>query len=143
MVQDIHHQLYTLKSLNYYAKLMYVPSHVGITGNGIVDQFAESSILSFLTNFVSVKDIKNFFNHIELSNWQNITATKSQNKLFQRKKSIQSWKNLSHLNCSEEITITRPRTRHVKLTHNYLFQKAPKLHCQFCNTESINIFHIV
>lgn len=65
------------------------------------------------------------------------------NKLFQHNKSIQPWKNLSHFNRLEEITISRLKIGHRKLTCSHHYQKAPKPTWQFCNAEPINILQLL
>lgn len=57
------------------------------------------------------------------------------------KKFVLPLKNLSFLNCSEEILITRLRTDYIKLTHNYLFLRDSNM--SFCNSESIIIQHLI
>lgn len=47
-------------------------------------------------------------------------------KLFAHEKSVQSWKNLSQLNRSDELIITRLRighTPHIQINHKYLYQR--------------------
>ena len=80
---------------------------------------------------------------IKLENWQNSCSQKTQNKLLQRKKTIEPWKHLSHLNHSKEIMTTRFCIRHTKLTRNHLFEKTPKPNCQFYNTEQITVKHLL
>ena len=143
IVNHIHHQLLFLKTLNFDIKLMYIPSHVEILGNDEIDHHAKSATTFSTVNFLPLQDLKNLLIQTELSKWQNLWSTKTQNKLYQHKKSIKPWKNLSHLNRTDEVTITRLRIGHTKFTHNHLFQKSPKPTCHFCHADLISVQHLL
>ena len=122
---------------------MYVPSHVGILGNEIVDINAKSATILSPLIFITADDLKSIFTQSTLKKWQNFWSLQTTNKLFQHKKLVHPWKNLSHLNRLEEIIITRLRIGHTKITHNHLYEKAPKPTCQFCLSELISVQHLL
>ena len=130
--------IYILNTLNIEISFMCMPGQVGIDRNEDIAQRV-TAIVSSPLDLTSVKDIKILLENIELENWQNSWSQKTQNKLFQHKKTTKPWKHLSYLNRSEEIIITRLDIAHTKLTHYHLFEKTPKLNFQFCNTEEITV----
>jgi ribonuclease HI len=113
-------------SSNYYT-FIWIPSHVGIAGNELVDSLAKSSIQdSPLPNLrpnkldlrkSTKKSIATHWNN----NWDQQTAD---NKLKRIKSNTKPWKNLDDLT-RQEATLTRLRIGHTRLTHSFLINIKP------------------
>ena len=58
IVQNIHKILYDLQNLNFIIQFAYVPSHIGIHGNEIVDTLAKSAINPSPFTTLCTDDIK-------------------------------------------------------------------------------------
>ena len=103
---------------------MYIPSHVGILKNKEIDHHTISATSFSTVNSLSIQDLKNLSIQTELLKWHNLWSTKAQNEFYQHKKSIKPWKNLSHLNHTDKVTITGLRIIYFKNPLNLLANSA-------------------
>jgi hypothetical protein len=125
---------------------MWVPSHIGITGNEIADKAANLAfrIIPHPTSSdLSTNDIKSSIKHKTYTRWQKFWDTiPLSNKLKTIKKDIKKWTPPYHLNRRQEVVITRYKIGHSLLTHSFLLNKNPPPTCDECHTD-LSIHHII
>ncbi len=79
LIQNLHNDL---MHSNITTKFMFIPSHVGITGNDTVDLLAKSATNQSPFKFLIRTDMKKFFHQISLQEWQSEWSEQTSNKLI-------------------------------------------------------------
>ena len=86
LIQKVHQIIFNIQFFDIKIKFMYVPSYVGINGNETVDESAKSAENPTRLTILNPDDIQNILKQIQYSKWQNLRNSKTNNKLFLRKK---------------------------------------------------------
>ena len=125
-------------------KLLWIPGHVGISGNEVADLMAKSASTSptYLSPHLEIKDLQNFI------------------KIFLKEKHSASWMSYNHhyknvnpsgikamFPKSAKIWQLKPLIRlrlgHIKATHEHLLTGLTQTTCFFCNQPPNSIQHIL
>lgn len=126
--QEIHH----LQSIGKNIHFLWVPAHIGIKGNEMVDQLAKKAAL--LNTIPIIKplytDLKTFIRNKAKQKW-NDTWRSSHAKLREIKPYITPWLTFTE-NRRHQIIITRLRLGHTRATHKYLLSRTPRPECVIC-----------
>jgi ribonuclease HI/uncharacterized protein YjgD (DUF1641 family) len=115
--------------------IMWIPSHIGITGNEQADQQAKLATSETLHDdfHIITHDITKHIKDNIKEQWQQEwdSEINSGNKLGQVKKTVDKWKEINSYDRKEQTVITRLRLGHTKLTHLHLIEKRnpPKCSC--------------
>ncbi|XP_074038524.1 uncharacterized protein [Leptinotarsa decemlineata] len=113
--------------------LLWVPSHIGISGNDIADKLAREAVEYPACN-LSVKallmDLKSYF-HCKIVEMWNYHWSQEPSKLKEIKATLYPWNNKA-TNRFHQVIITRLRLGHTRLTHEYLLRKEPPPKCFTC-----------
>ena len=105
-------------------QICWVPSHTGISGNDQADKAARSTInLTTEKKFkIPHTDFKMKINKYILQQRQQRWNNKENNKLLEIKPTLGEWKQSFRKNRKEEITLSRLRIGHTRITHSYLLK---------------------
>lgn len=123
---------------------MWVPSHIGITGNTLADEAAKYATNAPIIHYASqnkndiTKIISNTIKQIETDDWENY---QHHYKLFNPNRITPIYPpSASRLNLQKYI---RLRLGHTYFTHRHLFNQSTPDTCPLCNTEMLNIHHLI
>ncbi|KAI5743594.1 hypothetical protein M8J77_019999 [Diaphorina citri] len=149
IISQIYSAWSDLKAVGKYVKLLWCPSHCGISGNEAVDQAAKDP-LSIIPrdhgnvahlNICTPQDFKPWIAKLIKTQWQRSWDDIPNNKLKRIKPKIEEWPSSQRSTRMEEVVLTRLRIGHTRLTHKYLFTREPQPVCQ-CG-ETLSIQHIL
>lgn len=125
------------------AIFMWIPSHIGIPGNEKADQEAKNALQLNISEpellFEEIKKIvKNAIWNQAQNEWHNTTN----NILREITNTIKPYSKIINQNRKNEVTLTRLRIGHTKLTHKYLLEKEEAPKCPRCY-QPVTIKHII
>lgn len=123
--------------------MMWIPSHVNIQENEIVDNLAKTAIDKSLqqiqaTSYDLISNIRRRIYDIWQLEWTNI----SNNKLRVIKQTTLEWKSSHCRTRKESVLLTRLRIGHSRMTHEHIFKKDPPPICGECN-QQVTIIHLL
>ncbi|XP_066901898.1 uncharacterized protein, partial [Halyomorpha halys] len=125
-----------LENLGKTVFFIWVPGHVGITGNELADIAAKQALdlpgqgTAILTPQEISLPMKNEIS----SSWQAMWDETPPSKLNTIKKPTKPWTTSNRSNRREEVAIPRLRIGHTSLTHRYLISMQPPPKCQYYNS---------
>jgi kelch-like protein 2/3 len=112
---------------------VWVPSHIGIDGNGAADATAKAALsLRVSKSPVPYSDFKPLVCAYVNSVWQKCWDGETNNKLHRLQPVIGNYRH-GKLTRRDEVVIHRLRVGHSHLTHSYLLKKEQAPVCQPCN----------
>ncbi|XP_055939426.1 uncharacterized protein LOC129969045 [Argiope bruennichi] len=138
-ISDIRILLKELCQNGFEILFCWIPSHVGIQGNEIVDIAAKSANESY-KQAIPYADVRSSVRKWLFQNWQNQWNLETKNKLHTVKPFIDLW--CSSLNRRCDVILTRLRIGHSRITHKYILLKQPPPACSRCG-DSLTIRHIL
>nr|CAH7763726.1 unnamed protein product [Callosobruchus chinensis] len=143
LIQKIQAKITHLRSQSFKFIFVWVPSHVGITGNELADNAAKLATTQQVDENILVRpdDVKTSFKprlKIQWQNeWNNTTA-----KLKQLKPEIGKTIYPSQMTRREQSVCTRLRIGHTRLTSSYLFTREEPPVCFICDLQ-LTVQHII
>lgn len=121
---------------------MWVPSHIGITGNTLVDTEAKAALSLLPSNLpVPYTDFNHLINTYVTHRWQLQWNAEVGNKLHHIQPSIHPLPSVS-LPRRDEILIHRLRVGHTHLTHRHLLRREAAPLCSHCHLP-LTVEHIL
>ncbi|WP_143558918.1 reverse transcriptase domain-containing protein, partial [Solemya velum gill symbiont] len=137
-LQHLYHTL----SLTYSIRFVWIPSHVGIPGNEIVDALAKNALSDPPSSDSSIaSDYKPLAVIHSKFFWQYEWSACQANKLFSIQSTLQ--RPISYnLSRKDAVVYTRLRIGHTRLTHSFLLNQLPSPMCPICKTQ-LSIRHIL
>jgi ribonuclease HI len=148
LVTDFYDVYATLAREGKIVVLAWIPSHMGIRGNIIVDAAAKSAlddeIEPFRLPFESVPwiDLRRKTSEYVHRQWQIAWSKLTENKLFNVCPDLKKPISLCRRNRREESILARLHIGHSYVTHSYRFTRDPPPECYAC-AELYSIKHIL
>ena len=100
--------------------LCWIPSHIGIQDNEMVDKQAKTSLSLESSSFkISFSNFKPSINKYILEEWQTLWNNSIGNKLFDIKPTIGEHQSVVRNIRKEEVVLARLRLGHTRVTHSY------------------------
>ena len=141
LLQDVIGQLLTLTGKN--IVMAWIPGHVGIPGNELVDHMAKSALdLPYSNSKVPHTDFKGAIKSHAIKLWQNQWDNAVDNKLHSIKPVLGSNALTFRKSRREEMVLAHLRIGHTYLTHSYLLRGEPPPECISCQ-EPLTVQHIL
>ena len=113
------HELLAYKEI----ALCWIPSHIGIQGNEMVDKQAKTSLSLEPTSFkIPFSNFKPSINKYILEEWQTSWNNSIGNKLLDIKPTIGEYQSVVRNIRREEVVLARLCLGHTRVTHSYLLQ---------------------
>ena len=114
--------------------LCWIPSHIGIQGNEMVDKQAKTS-LSLEPNSLKnpFSNFKPSINNYVLDQWQTSWNNSIGNKLLEIKPTIDEHQSVARNIRKEEVVLARLCLGHTRVTHSYLLQGEEQPPCVGCD----------
>ena len=141
----IHHILQTHFELetDQQPTLLWIPGHCGIPGNNRADRAAnEAAFLPIILPIpLAPSDFKTTIRQ-QIDEYQQECWSDTRTALRNIHPTIRPWTNNNFGNRTEEKIMTRLRTGHTRITHNYIIDKRPPPNCATCKTR-LTIRHIL
>ena len=124
------HELLAYKEI----ALCWIPSHIGIQGNEMVDKQAKTSLSLEPTSFkIPFSNFKPSINKYILEEWQTSWNNSIGNKLLDIKPTIGEYQSVVRNIRREEVVLARLRLGHTRVTHSYLLQGEEPPQCVGCD----------
>jgi hypothetical protein len=112
----------------------WIPSHIGIHGNTVVDQEGKDALDKPISNCsIPYTDFKPFIVNYILKLWQDSWDQQIQNKLHEIHSLVGKTPCSYSQNRKEQVVLTRCRIGHGRLTHSYLLNNEERTECIPCN----------
>ena len=113
--------------------LCWIPSHIGIQGNEMVDQQAKTSFTVEPTFKISFSNFKPYINKYILDQWQTSWNNSIGNKLLEITPTIGERQSVVRNIRKEEIVLARHPLGHTRATHSYLQLGEEQPQCVGCD----------
>ena len=123
---------------------LWIPSHVGISGNEAVDRLAKEALSSEQVSQeekIPYTDLRGKAKRLVREEWERTWRLLINNKLKEIKPDLEP-RRKSGLKRSEEVVINRIRIGHTALTHRHLLEGQNPPRCVPCNCE-LTVKHIL
>lgn len=142
IVQDIQQEL---NRVGPQIKFLWVPSHKGIYGNELADQYAKESLADPISEiYTPLNNLKSYAKRRNIEMWQEIWKDTKDNKLRNIKEDTIKWKYKFKFNRQQKIVLNRLMIGHCNITHKHIFNREPPPQCQHCTHNPIlTVEHIL
>ena len=132
-----------LCSDDYDITFVWIPSHVGIRGNEIVDSLARQAVVEERSDSsVPFSDLKPLVTNYIKKEWQKEWDLQSDNKLYKIRPKLQEHLPGYFGSRREEVVLTRLHVGHCRLTHSFYFTQEERPWCFACD-EQLSVEHIL
>jgi hypothetical protein len=145
LVQEIQCILLSLSKKGINVKFIWVPGHVGITGNERADAAAKEALNGgdISRTLLPADDLRCTLRNLCLKQWKDTWSQQDSNKLRTIKADTLAWPTSVRKSRREEVVITRVRIGHCFLTHSYLFtEEKIQPRCDDCDSP-LTIRHLL
>ena len=115
--------------------LCWIPSHIGIQGNEMIDKQAKTSLSLEPTSFkIPLSNFKPSINKINiLDQWKTSWNNSIRNKLLEIKPTIGEHQSVVRNIRKEEVVLARLRLGHTRVMHSYLLSGEENQQCIGCD----------
>ena len=113
----------------------WIPSHIGIHGNTVVNQEAKNALDDPVSNCsIPYTDFKPLIMTYILKRWQDCWDQQIYHKLHEMHSLVGKTPCSYGQNRKEQVVLTRCRIGHSRLTHSYLLKNEERPECIQCNS---------
>jgi hypothetical protein len=111
-----------------------VPGHTGLPGNEAADAAAKAAGLhgTLVYDRTLGSDVRTFLHRALLSSWQDEWDNPQENRLRMVKPSVQVWQSSFGIVRKKEVSLTRLRIGHTRVTHGHLLPGEAAPVCRNC-----------
>ena len=145
IVIEIQEWLFLNLNTHKNVQFCWVPSHVGVPLNEIVDKEAKAAIRerSISNRALPFRDYYPIIEEKLKGKWQqNWSSLSGTNKLKRIKSTISQWPTSFQRNRRWEVVLARLRLGHTRLTHRFLMEKTAPPLCRSCNVR-LTVEHVL
>ena len=147
LVQIAQEWIYKLHTKYTTVHFCWIPSHVGIRKNEIVDAAAKEATLNQNIDIKRIPhiDMKGPIKRVIMDKWQNRWSSSSlpNNKKYKKiRPAVGRWSSACHPNRRFEKILTRLRVGHTRLTHKFLLEGSRPPVCDECHV-LLTVEHIL
>ena len=142
LIAEILCYVHEILSCGHTIVFMWVPSHMGLTGNSAADTAAKAALLLPVSNLtIPHSDYNQLIRSHVLKQWQQRWNLDTQNKLHAIEPTV-NVVNSYRLPRRDEIIIHRLRIGHTYLTHGHLLRGESPPQCPSCQVQ-LSVEHIL
>ncbi|KAI5754247.1 hypothetical protein M8J77_007077 [Diaphorina citri] len=143
LVNNITTKVQRISDMGTVVSFLWIPSHVGIRENNLVDEAAKNSNDAPLSTICTADDYRAVFKKVQLEVWAKSSRENqlTGQKLKKIKCDTRKWKSSTRDVRAEEIVVCRLRIGHCLATHQYLLERQNPPACHLCNQVPITIKH--
>ena len=143
IILKLKQQIHNILSKNINISFLWIPSHVGITGNELADELAKNCLSNQKIKNIKIPylDYKNTITKYFTKKWQIEWNKETSNKLHKIQPKLKKRSN-QDLNRKENVIYTRIKIGHTQLTHSFLLKEENPPFCIRCN-KNLTIKHIL
>ena len=147
LIQKAQEWLFRISCRHKKVYFCWVPSHVGIQGNELVDREAKDAtqLDHFSCSKVPHYDMKRKIKNYVLDKWQKLWSSPvlpNNRKYKTIRDSIAPWTSVFHSNRKVEVVLTRLRIGHTRLTHGFILDGNGAPVCDHCDLP-LSVDHIL
>ena len=133
----------TLKTKQKNIVLCWVPSHVGIRGNELADDFAKDALYENITYIaLPFSDYSPAIKEYVRMKWSDFWSLQTENKLHSVQPNLGIWPKSCRESRREEMVLCRIRIGHAYTTHRYLLAGEDPPECISCQ-ERLTVSHLL
>ena len=133
----------TLKTKQKNIVLCWVPSHVGIRGNELADDFAKDALNENITYIaLPFSDYSPAIKEYVRMKWSDFWSLQTENKLHSVQPNLGIWPKSCRESRREEMVLCRIRIGHAYTTHRYLLAGEDPPECISCQ-ERLTVSHLL
>lgn len=129
---------------NYIIKLIWIPSHQGISGNERADTEAKRATKLAQCNYLTsnIQDLKKHIKWKIKTLWNSYWVKDNKSALYDIRKSVFERRNFQINNRKDQVVLNRLRIGHCNITHIHLITKEEIKKCSRCDS-NISIKHLL
>ncbi|KAG8275384.1 hypothetical protein J6590_108464 [Homalodisca vitripennis] len=143
IIREIWHSLSSLQSEGVAVFLVWVPGHIGVSGNELADRGAKEALqLQPYTARMISSDIIPVVKGKLKAKWNSEWRAVVNNKLRLIKDCVGLWETANRPSRREEVVLCRLRLGHTLLTHGFLMSRDDPPVCDTCDTV-ITVKHVL